>query len=60
MSETNKPVFEINQQLFQQLVEWQEKIEQEDELASESEDEKFTDVKIAIASQDVSSEKDNS
>lgn len=60
MSETNKPVFEINQQLFQQLVEWQEKIEQEDELASESEDEKSTDVKNAIASQDVSSEKDNS
>ncbi len=60
MSETNKPVFEINQQLFQQLVEWQEKIEQEDELASESEDEKSTDAKNAIASQDESSEKDNS
>lgn len=60
MSEINKPVFEINQQLFEQLVEWQEKIEQEDELASESEDEKSTDVKNAIASQDVSSEKDNS
>jgi hypothetical protein len=60
MSETNKPVFEINQQLFQQLVEWQEKIEQEDELASESEDEKSTDVKNAIASQDESSQKDNS
>ncbi len=60
MSETNKPVFEINQQLFQQLVEWQEKIQQEDELASESEEEKSTDVKNAIASQDLSSEKDNS
>ncbi len=60
MSEINKPVFEINQQLFQQLVEWQEKIAQEDELESESEDEKPTDVKNAIASQDVSSEKDNS
>lgn len=38
MSETNKPVFEINPQLFQQLVEWQEKLEREDELASESEE----------------------
>lgn len=60
MSETNKPVFEINQQLFQQLVEWQEKIQQEDELASESEEEKSTDAKNAIASQDESSQKDNS
>jgi hypothetical protein len=60
MSETNKPVFQINQQLFQQLVEWQEKIEQEDELESESEDEKPTDVKNAIADQDESSQKDNS
>ena len=44
MSETNKPVFEINQKLFQQLVDWQEKLEREDELASESEDEKPTEV----------------
>lgn len=60
MSETNKPVFQINQQLFQQLVEWQEKIEQEDELASESAEEKPTEVKDAIASQDESSPKNNS
>jgi hypothetical protein len=45
MSETIKPVFQINQQLFRQLVEWQEKLELEDELASESEDEKPTEVK---------------
>ena len=45
MSETNKPVFKINQQLFQQLTEWQEKLAQEDELASESEDEKPIEVK---------------
>jgi hypothetical protein len=45
MSETNKPVFEINQKLFQQLTEWQEKLALEDELASESEDEKPTEVK---------------
>ncbi|MEG4217628.1 hypothetical protein QUA27_19335 [Microcoleus sp. Pol14C6] len=45
MSETNKPVFEINPKLFQQLVDWQEKLEREDELASESEDEKPIEVK---------------
>ncbi len=59
MSETNKPVFEINQQLFQQLVEWQEKIAQEDELASESEDEKPTEVKKITDSQEESSKTDN-
>ncbi|MGL5062864.1 MAG: hypothetical protein ACRC62_23050 [Microcoleus sp.] len=42
MSETNKPVFQINQQLFQQLVEWQEKLELEDKLASESESDEPT------------------
>ncbi len=60
MSETNKPVFQINQQLFQQLTEWQEKIAQEDELASESEDEKSTEVKNPIASDEKHSQKDNS
>ena len=60
MSETNKPVFQINQQLFQQLTEWQEKIAQEDELASESEDEKSTEVKNPIASDEKPSQKDNS
>ena len=44
MSETNKPVFEINPKLFQQLVEWQEKLQREDELASESQNEKLTEV----------------
>ena len=60
MSETNKPVFEINQQLFQQLVEWQEKIAQEDELASESEDEKPTEVKNPSESHEEHSPTDNS
>ena len=60
MSETNKPVFQVNQQLFQQLTEWQEKIAQEDELASESEDEKPTEVKNPIASDEKPSQKDNS
>ncbi|MGB3266065.1 MAG: hypothetical protein WBA89_19155 [Microcoleus sp.] len=60
MSETNKPVFEINQHLFQQLVEWQEKIEQEDELASDSEEEKPTEVKNPIPSHEQHSQKDNS
>ena len=60
MSETNQPVFEINQQLFQQLVEWQEKIEKEDELASDSEDEKPTEVKNSIASHEQHSQKNNS
>ena len=60
MSETNKPVFQINQQLFQQLVEWQEKIAQEDELAGDSEDEKPTEVKSSIASHEEHSQTDNS
>ncbi|MEG4803341.1 hypothetical protein QUB63_10580 [Microcoleus sp. ARI1-B5] len=60
MSETNKPVFQINQQLFQQLVEWQEKLELEDELASESEDEKPTEVKIPPDSYEQHSQTDNS
>ncbi len=60
MSETNKPLFEINQQLFQQLVEWQEKLEQEDELASDSSDEKPTEVKKSIATHEQHSQKDNS
>ncbi len=60
MSETNKPVFQVNQQLFQQLVEWQEKIEQEDELASDSEDEKPTEVKNLTESHEEHSQKDNS
>ncbi len=60
MSETNQPVFEINQQLFQQLVEWQEKIEQEDELASDSEDEKPTEVKNSLKSHEENSQADNS
>ena len=60
MSETNKPVFQINQQLFQQLAEWQEKIAQEDELASESEDEKPTEVKNPSASHEEPSQTDNS
>ncbi|MEG3844644.1 hypothetical protein [Microcoleus sp. herbarium14] len=60
MSETNKPVFQINQQLFQQLVEWQEKLELEDELASESENEKPTEVKNPIESYEQHSKKDNS
>jgi hypothetical protein len=60
MSETNKPVFQINQQLFQQLVDWQEKLEQADELASDSEDEKPTEVKNSIASHEEHSQTDNS
>ncbi|MCZ0899603.1 hypothetical protein ON021_06770 [Microcoleus sp. HI-ES] len=59
MSETNKPVFEINPQLFQQLVEWQEKLEREDELASESEDEKPTEVKTPPNSDEQHSQTDN-
>lgn len=59
MSETNKPVFEINQQLFQQLVEWQEKLELEDELASESEAEKPTEVKTPPDSDEQHSQTDN-
>ncbi|MEG4234849.1 hypothetical protein QUA40_22510 [Microcoleus sp. Pol11C3] len=60
MSETNKPVFEINPQLFQQLVEWQEKLEREDELASESEDEKPTEVQNPPDSDEQHSQTDNS
>ncbi|MFM9266120.1 hypothetical protein [Tychonema sp. BBK16] len=60
MSEINKPVFQINQQLFQQLTEWQEKIAQKDELASESEDEKPTEVKNPIANHEKPAQKDNS
>ncbi|MEG4282417.1 hypothetical protein QUB68_04765 [Microcoleus sp. A006_D1] len=60
MSETNKPVFEINQKLFQQLTEWQEKLELEDELASESEDEKPTEVKSSPDSYEQHSQTDNS
>jgi hypothetical protein len=60
MSETNKPVFEINQHLFQQLVEWQEKIEKADELASDSENEKPSEVKTPPESYEQHSQKDNS
>ena len=60
MSETNKPVFQINQQLFQQLTEWQEKLAQEDELASELEDEKPTEVKTAPDSHEQHSQTNNS
>lgn len=60
MSETNKPVFQINPQLFQQLVEWQEKIEQEDELANDSEDQKPTKVTNPIESHEEHSQTDNS
>jgi len=59
MSEINKPVFEINQQLFQQLVEWQEKLEREDELASESENEKLTEVITPPDSDEQHSQTDN-
>lgn len=60
MSDTNQPVFQINQQLFQQLVEWQEKIELEDELASESEYVKPTEVKFPPDSDEQHSQTDNS
>ncbi|MFB8796907.1 MAG: hypothetical protein U7126_22395 [Microcoleus sp.] len=53
MSETNKPVFQISPQLFQQLVDWQEKIAEEDELASDAESEKPTEVKNPIESQSI-------
>ncbi|HSF72853.1 MAG TPA: hypothetical protein VLA84_03525 [Microcoleus sp.] len=59
MSETNKPVFEINPQLFHQLVEWQEKLEREDELASESENEKPTEVKTPPNRHEQHSQTDN-
>jgi hypothetical protein len=58
MSETNKPVFQISSQLFQQLVDWQEKIAEEDELASDSE--KPTEVKNPIESHEEHSQTDNS
>ena len=60
MSETSKPVFQINQQLFQQLVEWQEKLELEDESEADSEDKKLTQVKKSTDSQEESSKTDNS
>jgi len=60
MSETNKPVFQISSQLFQQLVDWQEKIAEEDELASDSESEKPTEVKNPIESHEEHSQTDNS
>ncbi|NJK76800.1 MAG: hypothetical protein HC786_09070 [Richelia sp. CSU_2_1] len=60
MSDTNKPVFQINPQLFQQLVEWQEKLELEDELASESESEKPTEVTTTPDSDEQHSQTDNS
>jgi hypothetical protein len=60
MSETDKPVFQINEQLFQQLVEWQQKLELEDELASESEDEKPTEVKSPPDSYEQHSQTNNS
>ncbi|MEP6489493.1 hypothetical protein NDI43_07060 [Microcoleus vaginatus GB2-A3] len=59
MSETNKPVFEIKPKLFQQLVEWQEKLEREDELASESENEKPTEVKTPPDSNEQHPQTDN-
>lgn len=59
MSETNKPVFEISPKLFQQLVEWQEKLEREDELASESENEKLTEVITPPDSDEQHSQTDN-
>ncbi|MEG4589549.1 hypothetical protein QUA54_30680 [Microcoleus sp. MOSTC5] len=59
MSETNKPVFEITPKLFQQLVEWQEKLEREDELASESENEKPTEVKTPPDSDEQHSQTNN-
>jgi hypothetical protein len=60
MSDTNKPVFQINPQLFQQLVEWQEKLELEDELAIESESEKPTEVKTTPDGDEQHSQTDNS
>ncbi len=58
MSETNKPVFQINQQLFQQLTEWQEKLKLEDELEADSEDKKPIEVKKLTDSQEESSKTD--
>ena len=59
MSETNKPVFEINPKLFQQLVEWQEKLKREDELASKSENKKLTEVITSPDSDEKHSQTDN-
>ena len=59
MSETNKPVFEINPKLLQQLVEWQEKLEREDELASESKNEKLIEVITPPDSDEQHSQTDN-
>jgi hypothetical protein len=60
MSETNKPVFQVTPQLFQQLAEWQEKIAREDELASDAEEGKQTEVKNPIKSHEKHSQTDNS
>ncbi len=37
MSESKKPVFNVNDKLFQSLVEWQEKMEAADALTDERE-----------------------
>ncbi|MBE9186471.1 hypothetical protein IQ270_17720 [Microcoleus sp. LEGE 07076] len=60
MSETNKPVFQISQQLFQQLAEWQEKLQVEDELARELEDDPPTEVKTPPDSDEQHSQTNNS
>lgn len=60
MSDANKPVFQINQKLFQQLVELQEKLDREDELASESESEQPIEVKTPPKSDEQHSQTDNS
>lgn len=60
MSDTQKPVFQINQKLFHQLTEWQEKLALEDELASQSEDEKATEVKSPPDSYEQHSQTNNS
>jgi len=59
MSETNKPIFEITPKLFQQLVDWQEKLQREDALASESENEKPTEVITLPDSDEQHSQTDN-
>ncbi|MCU0541845.1 MAG: hypothetical protein MUE44_06590 [Oscillatoriaceae cyanobacterium Prado104] len=60
MSDTNKPVFQISQQLFQQLVELQEKLDREDELASESESAQPTEVKTPPDNNEQDSQTGNS
>lgn len=60
MSETNQPVFQISPKLFQQLVEWQEKIAEEDELACDSEAKKTTEVKHPREIHEEHSQTDNS